>query len=358
VLLEHPVQPVGAPALAPRNGHLRLGLVGCGAIVRKAHLPAIMANPDVRVGALCDRDQATAALTASEFDLSCPIITSVKDLVGKVDAAIVAAPPRWHAPLTLELLAAGIDVLCEKPLAITVHDGAEMAAAALRHQRVLAVALMMRYFPQNQVLRQLVADGELGEVREVVAEDGAALDWGMAANSYFDRANTGGGVLFDTGVHTLDRVLWLFGPLSAVGYEDDSFGGFESNARLTGELQIEGRRVPARLEFSWSHPLPRSIKVIGSEATAEAFITDPRTLTLTRRTRSGALTMVVQCADAWSPDGHYRAQLADFVQAVRLRRAPFVSASDALASLTVIEEAYRVRTPLPQPWLARRVARE
>ena len=317
-----------------------------------------MGNPDVEVAVLCDRQAENARLTALEYDLKCPVVTSHTELIGKVDAAIIAVPPRWHAPVAIDLLSGGVDVLCEKPLAITVADGARMADCARRHDRVLAVALMMRFFPHNHVLRSLVLDGELGDIREVIAEDGAPLDWAMATNSYFDRDNTGGGVLFDSGVHTLDRVLWMFGGLGGIAYEDDMLGGFESNARLTGQMQIAGRAVPALLEFSWSHRLPRSIKVVGSTATAEAFIADPRTLTLTRSTARGPLRMVVQCADRWAPTGHYQAQLADFVEAVRTRRAPFVTADSALLSLEVIEAAYRVRAPIAQPWLARRGAQK
>lgn len=342
----------------PESARLRVGLVGCGAIVRAAHLPALMGNPDVEVAVLCDRQAENARLTALEYDLKCPVVTSHTELIGKVDAAIIAVPPRWHAPVAIDLLSGGVDVLCEKPLAITVADGARMADCARRHDRVLAVALMMRFFPHNHVLRSLVLDGELGDIREVIAEDGAPLDWAMATNSYFDRDNTGGGVLFDSGVHTLDRVLWMFGGLGGIAYEDDMLGGFESNARLTGQMQIAGRAVPALLEFSWSHRLPRSIKVVGSTATAEAFIADPRTLTLTRSTARGPLRMVVQCADRWAPTGHYQAQLADFVEAVRTRRAPFVTADSALLSLEVIEAAYRVRAPIAQPWLARRGAQK
>lgn len=337
-----------------KSSRLRVGLVGCGAIVRAAHLPALVANPEVEVAVLCDRQAENARLTALEYGLECPIVTSHTELIGKVDAAIIAVPPRWHAPVAIDLLSGGVDVLCEKPLAITAADGIRMADCARRHERVLAVALMMRFFPHNRVLRSLVLDGELGDINEVIAEDGAPLDWAMAANSYFDHDNTGGGVLFDSGVHTLDRVLWMFGDLEGIAYEDDVFGGFESNARLTGQMQIAGRAVPTRLEFSWSHRLPRSIKVVGSKATAEAFIADPRTLTLTRSTARGPLRMVVQCADSWAPAGHYQAQLADFVEAVRTRRAPFVTADSALVSLGVIEAAYRIRTPIAQPWLARR----
>ena len=337
----------------PSSQPVRLGIVGCGAIVREAHLPVIAADPRVEVTVLCDRDRGNATLTAREFGLEAAITTELADLAGKVDAAIVAAPPRVHAPITIQLLEMGIDVLCEKPLAITAADGQRMAETARRTGRVLAVALMMRFFPHNRWLVDLVEDGEIGEVRELIVEDGAPLDWPMASNSYFDRAATGGGVLFDSGIHFLDRVLWLFGDLTDLAYEDDSFGGFETNARLSGVLRIGGRPVPARMEFSWSHRLRRSVRVVGERGTLEASITDPRSLTLHRTTRRGPMEMQIRCAARWDARSHYRAQLSDFLGAIRERRDPFVTAESALHALAVVEAAYARRTSMAQPWLAR-----
>ena len=333
---------------------MRIGIVGCGAIAREAHLPVLMEEREVEVAVLCDRDRGNATLAARESGVDAVITTEVAALAGKVDAAIVAVPPRFHAPIAIQLMELGIDVLCEKPLAITVADGRTMDEAARRTGRVLAVALMMRFFPHNRWLADLVEDGEVGEVREVVVEDGAPLDWPMMSNGYFDRNATGGGVLFDSGVHLLDRVLWLFGDLDQLAYEDDSFGGFESNARLTGTLRIGGRAVPTRLEFSWSHRLRRSIRVIGDRGTLEASTSDPRTLTLHRTMRRGPMELQIRCADRWDARSHYRAQLTDFIGAIRERRAPFVTAESALRALAVIEAAYARRTSMAQPWLARR----
>lgn len=333
---------------------MRIGIVGCGAIAREAHLPVLMEEREVEVTVLCDRDRGNASLAARESGVDAVITTEVAALAGKVDAAIVAVPPRFHAPIAIQLMELGIDVLCEKPLAITVADGQTMDEAARRTGRVLAVALMMRFFPHNRWLADLVEDGEVGEVREVVVEDGAPLDWPMMSNGYFDRNATGGGVLFDSGVHLLDRVLWLFGDLDQLAYEDDAFGGFESNARLSGTLRIGGRAVPTRLEFSWSHRLRRSIRVIGDRGTLEASTSDPRTLTLHRTMRRGPMELQIRCADRWDARSHYRAQLTDFIGAVRERRAPFVTAESALRALAVIEAAYARRTSMAQPWLARR----
>lgn len=334
---------------------VRLGIVGCGAITREAHLPVITADRRVELTVLCDRDRSNAAQTALASGVEAMITTDLAELAGKVDAAIVAVPPRFHAPIAIQLMEMGIDVLCEKPLAITVADGRKMVEAARETGRVLAVALMMRFFPHNRWLADLVDEGEIGEVREVIVEDGAPLDWPMASNSYFDRQATGGGVLFDSGVHLLDRVLWLFGDLTDIAYEDDAFGGFESNAKLTGLLNIGGRSVPTRLEFSWSHRLRRSIRVVGERGTLEASTSDPRTLTLHRTSaRCGPMEMQIPCARRWDGRSHYRAQLDDFIGAVRERRAPFVTGESALRALAVIETAYARRTPMAQAWLARR----
>lgn len=332
---------------------LRLGIVGCGAITREAHLPVIAGERGVEVTVLCDRDRGNATMAAHESGVDAAIVTDLAELAGKVDAAIVAVPPRFHAPVAIQLMEMGIDVLCEKPLAITVADGRKMEEAARRTGRVLAVALMMRFFPHNRWLADLVEEGEIGEVREVIVEDGAPLDWPMASNSYFDRNATGGGVLFDTGVHYLDRVLWLFGDLADIAYEDDAFGGFENNAKLSGVLRIGGRPVPARMEFSWSHRLRRSIRVVGERGTLEASTSHPQILTLQRTTRCGPMEMRIRCAERWDARSHYRAQLADFVDAIRQRRAPFVTAESSLRALAVIEAAYARRTPMAQPWLAR-----
>lgn len=312
----------------------------------------ITAERQVEVTVLCDLDRDNATLAARESGLDVPITTNLADLAGKVDAAVVCVPHRFHAPVALQLFEMGIDVLCEKPLAPTVADCKQMDEAARRSGRVLAVALMMRFFPHNRWLVDLIEEGEIGLVREVIVEDGAPLDWPMASNSYFDRNVTGGGVLLDSGVHLLDRVLWLFGDLADLAYEDDSFGGVETNARLSGTLDVGGRKVPARLEFSWSHRLRRSIRVVGERGTLEAFTSSPRTLTLHRPTRRGVAEMHVSCADKWDARSHYRAQLTDFIGAVRDRRPPFVTAESATRSLAVIEQAYARRTPMAQPWLA------
>lgn len=76
-------------------------------------------------------------------------------------------------------------------------------------------------------------------------------------------------------------------------------------------------------------------------------------LSLHRDTRRGPIEMQIACAPSWDGRSHYRAQLDDFIGAVRERRDPYVTGESALEALAVIETAYARRRPMPQPWLAR-----
>ena len=91
---------------------VRLGIVGCGAITREAHLPVITGDHRVEVTVLCDRDRSNAVHAARASGIEAAITTELAELAGKVDAAIVAVPPRFHAPVAIQLMDMGIDVLC------------------------------------------------------------------------------------------------------------------------------------------------------------------------------------------------------------------------------------------------------
>ena len=102
---------------------LRLGIVGCGAITREGHLPELLQFPNIDVRFLCDTTYEYAELAQLEFGLDAEITNDISDFSNLVDCALVAVPPRLHAPISMRLMQMGIDVMCEKPTA----DEAEQA---------------------------------------------------------------------------------------------------------------------------------------------------------------------------------------------------------------------------------------
>jgi predicted dehydrogenase len=332
---------------------IRLAIVGCGAITRASHLPSIKRLPDFQVAVLCDTNTRSAELVRAEFDLNCEVTARVADLKGKVDAAIVATPPRFHAPVAIQLFEMGIDVMCEKPLATSVAEAERLVAVAEKHGRILAVGLITRLHPNNDVLRDLLNDGLLGEIRHISVEFGAQLDWPMSSDAYFRPSTTAGGVLFDAGVHFIDRMVFLFGDLSDIAMWDDSYGGFESNALMSGVLRVNGRQVPCSAAFSWTHQLNNSIRVTGDLAAAEVRMSDPDNVWVEKTIGSKRREISISSGMSGSTGSvdPYRAQLADFAESVRTHKPPFVPGSTAILSLRIIERAYSVRQRLPQPWV-------
>src|SRR3979490_1922715 len=122
------------------KNQIRLAILGCGTIVKSQHLPAALAHPDVVLVALVDAASNRAANLMRSAHLNCKTSTDYASVLGEVDAVINALPNHLHAPVTLEALAAGVHVLCEKPLATKSADARACAAAAAGKSLVLPVA--------------------------------------------------------------------------------------------------------------------------------------------------------------------------------------------------------------------------
>ena len=97
---------------------VRIAVVGAGAISQMAHLPVLSKLRGAQVVALCDNDRAKARALADRFGIP-DAFNDIDDLLDydQLDAAVVTTPSHLHEPQVLQLLAAGLDVLCERPLA-------------------------------------------------------------------------------------------------------------------------------------------------------------------------------------------------------------------------------------------------
>jgi len=340
------------------NSVVRLAIVGCGAVVRQYHLPALASLDNITVPVLCDLNLRHAEQLRSQFRLSAEVTDTLDTLAGRADAALVAVTPSHHAAVSIRLMEMGLDVCCEKPLATSSAEAERMIEAATKHHRRLAVAQWCRFLPNLPLLRKLVLAGFIGDVHEITAEFGGPLDWPMESPAYFNRQTTAGGVFFDTGIHMVDAIVWLFGDLYDIEYADDSFGGLEANAELRGTVVVNRHRVPVRLSFSWTDTMRNGIRVRGDTGTAFASPSAPEAVVV-RRTEAGEPLDMHIYRQGWKRDRSatdaFRDQLADFVAAVAEGREPFVPATSAIRALRVIEQAYAVRRQLPQPWVSPRL---
>jgi predicted dehydrogenase len=329
------------------NTPLRLGVVGCGAVTERYHLPALVASPDVEPVAFVDpsveRARALAARAGAPFALS-----SHRDLPGKIDFALVAVPNAFHERVTVDLLAAGVHVLVEKPMARTTAECDRMLASASATGAVLAVGHDFRQYPVAGFTRALFSAGLLGAVRRVDVQQSAGGRWPCVSAAVLS-PEAGGGVLMDFGVHILDLLLWWLGELRPLTYLDDAAGGVEAECEC--EFALESG-APVHVELSRTRALRDTAVIECERGSVEIGVFEPAVVRL--RLPDGGPSL-----DARVPDWEFECaplqvvfarQLADMVGAIRGGRPPLVGGVEARRVVAVVEACYALRRPLRRTW--------
>lgn len=158
------------------NGEATIAVIGCGHWSTEAHLPALAGDPRARLIAVVDPDPDARRVARERFGAEHDF-ASVDELLGAVrpDGAIVAAPAALHAPLSIELLAAGAHVLVEKPMALDAASGRAMLKAAEDAGVSLSVGYPWHYNEQSLRVREEVAGGRIGKLELVTCLFGSTL---------------------------------------------------------------------------------------------------------------------------------------------------------------------------------------
>lgn len=193
-----------------QNQKIRVGIVGAGAVARLAHLPGYAADPRAEVVGIVDVNEERAQALAEEFGVPRTYPT-LGDLLsdGGVNAVSVCVPNAFHAPIALEALQGGVDVLVEKPMALNPDEAARMVATARDAGRILMVGMSHRFSNRAEVLSRWLQAGRFGKVYH------GRVTWmrrrGDPGGWFTDSRFSGGGATMDIGVHALDLAWWLMG---------------------------------------------------------------------------------------------------------------------------------------------------
>lgn len=292
---------------------------------------------DTNVTWLCDGDPAAlerqrpahpnARLTASFDDL-------LSD--DALDAVVIAAPVPQHAELVLAAIAAGKHVFVEKPLAGSLEDAERVAAAAAASDRIVMVGHLLEYHPAVTRLEEMIAAGELGEIRYI----------------YGTRLNLGK-------LRTDENALWSLGPhdvsvaLALIGEEPDQiFAHGEAYMNLGVEDVVFGylrfpSGVAAHLHLSWLDPhKQRRITVVGSKrmATFDDMSVEGKLTVYDKGfdenyesygeylTRSGDITM-----PQISNEEPLRIECRHFIDCIQSGQTPRTDAASGLRTVRVLE---------------------
>ena len=190
-----------------------VAVIGCGRIADMAHFPALSQMGNVRIKYACDLIEEKALAIKEKYPKIENVITDYKVALNdkEVDAVFVLTPNYAHYEITMDALKAGKHVLCEKPITVNYALSVEMAEEAKKQGKILDIGVCNRYNRSVEMLREWVEEGKFGEVYHVYASFRSCRSIPGLGGPFTTKAQSGGGVLIDWGVHFLDLILYVLG---------------------------------------------------------------------------------------------------------------------------------------------------
>ena len=316
------------------------GVLGTAKIWRERVLPGMRKSPLVEIRAIASRDEARARAAAAALGIP-HAYGSYEALLADpgIEAVYNPLPNHLHVPLTLQAAAAGKHVLCEKPIALDAAEAEQLRAAA--GKVLIAEAFMVRFHPQWLRARELVRAGRIGTLHVVQMFFGYRnLDPANVRN----RADIGGGGLYDIGCYAIVAGRWFFGaePVRAIAHVDRD-PAFRTDRLTSGLVDFgDGRRLDftvatqvaphQRIELSGSNGrIEIPVPVNPAQGAATRLLVDDCT----------SLEGAGIVSETLPPADQYELQGEAFSRAVRGTAPLQFGIDDAIANMHAIDALFR-----------------
>jgi myo-inositol 2-dehydrogenase / D-chiro-inositol 1-dehydrogenase len=346
---------------------LRIAILGFAHYHANYWAEAVAAHPAAVLARIWDDDILRGIDAARRY--RCVFCNDVSRSVQDVDAVAISSETAGHEALIEAAATLGKPILCEKPLAADLVQAKRIAAMLDKNPVFFMQSLPKRLDPVNHALRDLIASGELGDIRLARVRHGHAhgLDPAFRAGWWTDPARSGGGTLLDEGVHAADLLRWLFGdPVevsamisasSGLQVEDAATATFRWADGMLGEIVTGWTMVAAET----------SIEVYGTRGTA--LVSGVDLASRGRHPEPGLCVCLVGSdrfirrgpVPRFTAGGFHQAVAAAFVDALLAGDPPPVALAEGLGAQAMIEAAYRAagtgRTtavPLDEPCFRRK----
>jgi 1,5-anhydro-D-fructose reductase (1,5-anhydro-D-mannitol-forming) len=327
------------------------GLVGLGRLTSTSIAPAIRDLPGMTIAACLGSSPEKSRAFAERFGVA-SVHVSAEALATDptVHAIYVCTPNALHAEPVVAAARHGKAVLCEKPLALDVAEARAMVEACERAGVVLRVAHQIRLEPVMRRIRDIVASGELGDIRALSFErNGPLADPIRAPRAAWRMDAAQGGALFDMALHLLDLAQWItaqpFREVAGLSHPDRALGVPDETITVLARL---GDGCQATIRATRELPCARNDLVIqgtrGMLATSALRWADRYTITLT--TPEGRREESFPACNA------YRAEAEAFAGELRGIRSDLPDGREALALVDTTEAILRSidsRRTLPVP---------
>ena len=233
---------------------LNVGIVGCGFIAQKRHIPAFLRlSHEASITAVCDLNVELATKVAKKYNIK-KVYHNVSEMMENEDLHIVdiCTPPKVHAPIAIEVLKGGSNVLMEKPMAINSTDCIKMIDVAKKEQLKLSIVHNEKFYPPFLKAEELVKKGAIGKITGINVNSSTQISEFMQNKDHWVH-KLPGGVLGETGPHLVYLSLAFLNKILDVKITTrknikTSFGMFDEFRAI-----LEGEKVNSSIMLSHSN---------------------------------------------------------------------------------------------------------
>jgi predicted dehydrogenase/nucleoside-diphosphate-sugar epimerase len=316
-----------------------LGVIGCGAATKRYYVPALKKFKNIIDNIyFVDNNYDRAKDVFEEVGIG-EICTDYREILGKIEGAVIVLPHFLHHPVSMEFIKAGVHVLCEKPLAQSANQVIEMIKTAEQNKVELCVNNTRRMFPSFLEVKKIIDSHRIGKIISIEFYEGSVFGWASSTGFYVDPKYSSKGVLLDLGPHVIDLICWWLGKKpELIEYRDDSFGGPESVVQIRAE--IENGTIDVFLNRL--SDIESGFKVVGEDGVISGRPFDWSKITV--KDKSNKETAITLESQAKNYPQFVVPVFENFIGVVKGRESPIISGRDVLSSIEFIEECYENRS--------------
>ncbi|QMV43394.1 Gfo/Idh/MocA family protein [Cohnella cholangitidis] len=313
---------------------IRWGILGCAAIADRAVIPAIQASLTGELIGIASRDENKAKAKAEQFNIPKSYGSYEAMLADpEIDAIYIPLPNHMHKEWTIAAANTGKHILCEKPLALNAAEAQEMVDYCKEAGVHLAEAFMYRHHPRIARVKEIIASGEIGELRAI---RGVFTYNGAESKGDIRHVKAwGGGGLYDVGVYPLSAARLIMGiepeAVTVRALFSPEHGDVDMMA--SGLVEFPGN-VALTFDCGMWAAFRNELEIVGTAGTITlkpSFLPSKENDDIT-----------IQVGDAIRKEGPYGvdayvAQSDQFARVVWGEEAPAYPAQDAVASMKLVD---------------------
>ncbi len=246
---------------------LKVGVVGCGFIAQNAHIPSLLKCRNVKLAAICDRNEDLARSVARKFKIG-KYYADFREMLGveKLDVVNVCTSIGTHASLAIQAMEAGCHVFSEKPLALNTRDADEMIRVSRKNNVRLGVNHHLLFIPPVRKMKSIIKKGLIGDlVRVEIKQSYPPQDFPVIADPNHWCHKLSGGALGDALPHPIYLAREFLGDVEPVAVYPKKMGNLDHMRFDEVQIILEGEKGVGTIISSCNWPSLWMIDIFGTK---------------------------------------------------------------------------------------------